>query len=105
MEQAVGVAHLDDLLGEHLEHVGKHLEQAPFTYTHRAETTLEEGAHLALHVNQHDGEDGIKRNDDQSHQYAFNEHGAPLRHHGGEQAMQPLRYYAKVEHKFCCLDI
>ena len=64
MQEQVALSHTDNLLGQHFEHVAEHLEQAPFTYTHRAKAALEKGAHFALHVDKGDGKHSIQRNND-----------------------------------------
>ena len=59
VEQLVGAVNEEDLLDEHLQHVGKHLQQAPVTYSHRAQTALEVGTDFTLHKYQYAGDEGI----------------------------------------------
>ena len=110
MQELVGFAEVDHLLGEHFQHVAHHLERAPFTHAIRSDTALESGANLALQVNHDHGKDGIDR-DDQSHQHTLRQDGKPFAHPARQQRVQPRCHDRKIKHKnvvvwlICCLLI
>ena len=74
VEHLISLVNDEDLLDEHLQHVGKHLQQAPVTYSHRAQTALEVGTDLTLHKYQYDGDEGISYEDTDTHQHALNQY-------------------------------
>ena len=98
VEEAVGALGGEDFLGEHLEHVAEHLQGAIFAHAVRAEAALEEGAHLALHVDQDDGEDGIHQHDAHAYDDTLDEDRQPFGHQGGQHLVYPACYNTKVKH-------
>ena len=100
VEESVGELQVDDFLGQHLDNVARHLEQSPFSYTHRTEAALEKGAYLALHVNQDNGKHCIHQDDAYAYHYTFKKHRQTFRHEGGQHLVNPIGYYTKVKHLF-----
>src|SRR5574344_226144 len=73
VEKLISLIYEEDLLDEHLQHVGKHLQQSPLTYSHRSDTALEEGTHLTFHIDEHDTNHCIRYEHQGTHEYALNQ--------------------------------
>ena len=100
IEHLVGTVNGEDFLDEHLQHVGKYLEHAPRTYTHRAKTALEVGADFTLHEDQDDGEDGVTCENADTNQDTLDQYCPEISEAAGycEEIVEPVCYYTKVKH-------
>ena len=103
IEHLVGLIDSEDLLDEHLQHVGEDLEHSPGTYSHRAKTALEVGTHLTLHEYQDDGQHGISQQDAHAHQDALdkNRPEIPEPESVAQEAVNPCSNYTKIKHISC----
>ncbi len=66
---------VNNLLDEHLEHIGEALEQSPGTYAVRAETALECSADLALVVYVEECQQRINQQQAYADEKAFDSNG------------------------------
>ena len=97
VEQVVGVLQADDFLGEYLQHVGRHLQQATLAaHAVRPDAALERAAHPTLHIDEHHGQHGIGQQDDDTQHQPLQEHGPALGHHAAERVMNPARHRLKA---------
>ena len=77
-----------DFLDKNLQHIGRHLQQTALSaHAVRADTALERGTHLALHVNHDYSQHRIEQDDNHTHNDAFNREGHPLWHHPTQSGM------------------
>ena len=76
-EELVDMLEVDELLDEHLEHIGEHLQQTPGANAVRAETALEIGADLALVKDVEQGQQGIYEQQPDAHEHALEKSCTP----------------------------
>jgi hypothetical protein len=100
IEKLVGLVDGEDLLDEHLHHVGKHLEDSPGTHTHGAQAALEIGTHLALHEDQGDGEERVGREDQHAHNHTLDQDRPEVSQAKrlAQERVEPSRYDTKIKH-------
>ena len=71
---------------------------APLSNTVGTKAALEEGAYLALHINQDNGKHRVEGDNDQCHQHALNQCGRPAWQKRQEQGIYPIGYDFEIKH-------
>ena len=71
----------DDLFGQNFQYIGRYLEQsAPSAYAVWSDTALEGCTDTTFHIDQHDGEQCIKHDNQQTYSYTLERNGQSFRH-------------------------
>ena len=83
---------MDDLFGEHLEHIGNQLGRSPGAYTVRAQTALEICADFTLGEDQNQRDHGITQQQANPYQHTLNDQGRRVRHTASQQRVDPLSH-------------
>ena len=83
---------VDDLLDEHLEHVGNALDHSIGSHAVRPEAALEECADFTLDVDQRQRDHGITQQEANPYQHTLNDHGRRRGHPAPQQRVDPLSH-------------
>ncbi|CRH70671.1 Uncharacterised protein [Chlamydia trachomatis] len=97
-EELVGAPQGNNLLGQNLDDIGKHLYHTPRAHTHGAKATLNPCTQFALIENVDDGDDGIHEQQGHAHQGTFYRCRQPAGQEAIEQVINPFCDYTKVKH-------
>ena len=95
-QEAVDVIDRNQLLDQHLDHIGHALHRTVGPYPVRPQSALEKGADLALDVNQRQRDDRIEQQQAQPDQHALDERGSPRGQPGVQRIVHPARHRVEI---------
>ena len=91
-QEAIDVIDVDDLLGQHLDHIGDTLYGPVRSHPVRSDTTLKKGTHFTLHVDQHERDHGVSQQQAKPDKDKLNQRGSRLREKTPQEFIYPLCY-------------